>query len=113
MFDKRFQQLKTAYKRKLELELEEKVSNNPNEFWNRIKNLGSKRNDTENFEVYDQNGEPTSDIDTVLTKWEQCTKDLFDHNNDPSFDNEFLEQKLDELKDMEKNNLSNHIAFLF
>ena len=111
MFDKRFKQLKTAYKRKLEFELEEKVSNDPNEFWNQIKNLGPKRKDTENFEVYDQNGEPTSDIDTVLTKWEQCTKDLFDHKNDPSFDNEFLEQKLDELKDMEKNDLSNHTAF--
>ena len=34
----------------------------------------------------------------VLKKWEECSRELFDDKNDPTFDNNFLEQKLAELK---------------
>ena len=77
------------------------VSSDPNEFWNQIKNLGPKRKKDENFEVYDENGQPTSDINLVLKKWEESTKDLFDYKDDPIFDNDFLQQKLDELQKSE------------
>ncbi len=69
--------MKAAYKRKLELELEEKVASDPNDFWNQIKNLGPKRLKEENFEVYDENGNVTNDINVVLKEWEKCTKNLF------------------------------------
>ena len=76
-FDKKFKHLKAAYKRRIEIELEENVSKNPNEFWNQIKNLGPKNQKETNFEVYDENGTPTSDIGKVLKKWENDTKELF------------------------------------
>jgi hypothetical protein len=73
-FDKKFKHLKAAYKRRIEIELEENVSKNPNEFWNQIKNLGPKNQKETNFEVYDENGTPTNDIGKVLKKWENDTK---------------------------------------
>ena len=111
-FDRKFKHLKAAYKRKLEIELEEKVASDPNEFWNQIKNLGPKRQKEENFEVYDENGKATSDIDIVLKKWEQCTKDLFDEKNDPIFDNDFLNTKMEELTQIENDNHIDPALFL-
>ena len=100
-FDREFKHKKAAYKRNLEIELEEKVASDPNEFWTQIKNLGPKNRKETNFEVYDENGNITSDINVVLKKWEDCSRELFEDKNDPNFDNDFLEQKLTELKLLE------------
>ena len=100
-FDRKFKHKKAAYKRNLEIELEENVSTDPNEFWTQIKNLGPKKQNETNFEVYDENGHITSDINLVLKQWEDCSKELFDDKNDPTFDNTFLEQKLAELEALE------------
>ena len=111
-FDRKFKHLKAAYKRKLELELEEQVSSDPNEFWNQIKNLGPKRQKEENFEVYDENGKATSDINVVLKKWEHCTKELFGEKNDPIFDNDFLKTKEEELTKLENEDETDQLHFL-
>ena len=62
-------------------------------FGTKLKTLGQNEKKDENFEVYDENGQPTSDINLVLKKWEESTKDLFDYKDDPIFDNDFLQQK--------------------
>ena len=66
------------------------------------KNLGPKQRKEMEYEVYDENGQATKDINTVLKIWEQCSKELFDTKNDPTFDSNFLKQKLEDLKNLEK-----------
>ena len=82
------------------------------DFWNQIKNLRPKRQKEENFEVYDENGKATNDINAVLKKWEQCTKELFDEKNDPIFDNHFLKTKLEELTQWENEDQNDQLHTL-
>ena len=59
--------------------------------------------------MYDENRKVTSDINIVLKRWEQCTKELFAEKNDPSFDDNFLKIRIEELSQFENENQTDQI----
>ncbi len=64
---------------------------NPRQFWQYIKKLGPRTSSKIIEEVYDENGEITSDLETVLNKWKTDFDNLY-KTDSKTFDNNFYNE---------------------
>ncbi|VDH95861.1 Hypothetical predicted protein [Mytilus galloprovincialis] len=60
------------------------TTNNPTDFWNKIKQLGPRRHSSIPMEIYDKDGEIVSDEKVVLEKWKTDFENIY--NMDSSAD---------------------------
>ena len=78
MFDSAFKKARRQYNREKSAEIEQLVSNNPKEFWKRVKNLGPK-NEKESLvnEVKLPDDSVSRDPRIVKETWEHDFSQLF------------------------------------
>ncbi len=103
-FDKLLRKRKRAYSRGLLIDIEDCNTNDPRKFWNHINKLGPDRRHSIPWEVYDEDGNVSYDKNTVLLKWEEEYRKLF-NDNSGSFDEEFYTRILDSKAHIERNML--------
>lgn len=68
-FDIRLGQCERKRKQTMCIDIETMTTNNPSEFWNKIKQLGPRRHSSIPMEIYDNDGEIITDEQIVLEKW--------------------------------------------
>ena len=82
-------------------ELDSAVTDNPQEFWKMLNNLGPRKSCDIPLEIYDENGEICNDINQVLDKWRSEYNHLYNFQTSPGvFDDEFRDQCEKDLNDM-------------
>ena len=92
IFDKELRAASRRYNKKKLSEIEEICVNNHKDFWNQIKNLGPRKQNSIPMTVRTPHG-ITSDRDAVLNKWESDFSDLLNRRNDK---NEYNQNFYDE-----------------
>ncbi len=80
--------------------IESVCTDNPKQFWNYIKKLGPRYNPDIPQEVYDDEGNIRTDIDSVLSKWKSDYEKLY-KSDGTQFDSTFYNQILQLLKNTE------------
>ena len=82
-------------------ELDSVVTDNPQEFWKMLNNIGPRKSCDIPLEIYDANGEICNDINQVLDKWRSEYNHLYNFQTSPGvFDDEFRDQCENDLNDM-------------
>ena len=87
-FDKTLSQTERAYRRTQALEIETMSTNNPNEFWNKIRKLGPRKDRTIPMEIIQNDGITSSNEKEVLDKWRQDFHNLYNGVDSGEFDSE-------------------------
>ena len=92
MFDKTLRRTERSYRKNMLIEIDNVCTKDPREFWNHINKLGPRVNTNIPMKVYDVNGVLNSDFKTVLDKWKDDFKSLYDcSDNIHSFNREFYD----------------------
>ena len=81
-FDKEYRKVKRLYDNELKIDIAEFETRNPKDFWNKLKSLG--RNSSKTClpsEVRLENGEISSDKQSVLNKWRQDFSTVYNLSN--------------------------------
>ena len=81
-FDKTFRREKRRYQRNKVNEIEKLNTDDPKEFWKTLKNLGPRKKQQIPIEVYNEQGEVTTDPIQVLEKWKNDFHKLYSPNLD-------------------------------
>ena len=68
-FDKLLRQSERSYRRTVASEIENMATNNPNEFWSKIKTLGPRKSTEIPMEVIDDDGSVSSNPERVFDVW--------------------------------------------
>ena len=89
LFDKRLRQLERQYKRSLANDIETLSSNNPNEFWNKIKNLGPRKSRDVPIEIVNEKGDSDTTEDNVFNRWKNDFEKLYNSGDGVDFDETF------------------------
>ena len=76
-FDKFLLQSERSYRRTVASEIENMATNNPNEFWAKIKTLGPRKSNEIPMEVIDDDGSVTSNPDRGFDVWKSEFSDLY------------------------------------
>ena len=110
-FDKTLCKAKRSFQRRQVYELERANSQDPEEFWKFIVELGPKRESNIPMETVNENGDVCMDPDQVLNHWKNAFQDLLTPNDndlcdeqrqflsDIKIENEELEQLANDLDD--------------
>ena len=110
LFDRCLRRTERMYYKNLADHLENINTSNPKEFWDHIKKLGPKKNTDIPVKTYTDQGDITTDLSQVLTKWENDFHSLFNsEENLANFDTQFLNNiKLEKsmLEDSESQDVS-------
>ena len=69
IFDKTLKAHERNYRKQQATDIETLNTNNPNEFWNKIKQLGPRKDNTIPIEITDTNNNTTTDEHSVFDKW--------------------------------------------
>ena len=86
VFDREFRKAKRNYNRGKLINLDEICTNDPNKFWESLKNLGPNRKSNIPLEIY-ENNEINCDLDTVLNKWKNDFSSLYNPMQTKATDN--------------------------
>ena len=78
---------------------------NPNEFWEKIKHLGPRKCSEIPMETYDQDGNIITDETFVLNQWKTDFENLYKNDDDNSFDTQFHNDALSHKQFLEENML--------
>lgn len=62
------------------MDFEEMATDNPNEFWRKVKHLGPRMDKSIPVEIVDDDGNISRDENVVLTKWKTDFQNLFNKN---------------------------------
>ena len=65
------------------------ISENPNEFWEKIKKLGPRKSNSIPVEAYGENREVITDENFVLDKWKTEFENLYNSTGPNEFDTDF------------------------
>lgn len=76
-FDIRLGQCERKHKQTMCIDIETMTTNNPSEFWNKIKQLGPRRHSSIPMEIYDNDGEIIIDEQIVLEKWKEDFQNIY------------------------------------
>ena len=76
---------------------------NPREFWNQIKSLGPRSNSELPMKVKDEEGNIISNQEYVFQKWKTDFEKLYNDQACDNFDETFLSESRNNLKDLESN----------
>ena len=106
LFDREFRKAKRKYNRKIQCNIEILHSNRPTEFWEEVNKLGPTKKDNIPLEVYNEQNEIINDIPSVLGKWENDFKVLYNfESKDAGFKETFYNDIL-----LRKQNLENRVS---
>ncbi len=100
LFHRELRRAERAYNRNVRNEIESVCTDNPKQFWSYIKKLGPRYTPGIPQEVYDDDGNIKSDIDSVLDKWKTEYEKLY-KTDGTQFDNEFYNQIIELLRNAE------------
>ncbi|MCG8049516.1 MAG: hypothetical protein JAY66_28225, partial [Candidatus Thiodiazotropha taylori] len=89
IFDKRLRQLDRQYKKSLANDIETLSSKNPNEFWNKIKNLGPRKSRDIPIEIVNESGETDTTEESVFSRWKNDFEKLYNSSDGADFDEAF------------------------
>ena len=89
------------------------TTENPNDFWEKIKKLGPRKCSFIPMETYDQNGDIITNETCVLNQWKTDFENLYRHDDNNTFDSHFQNEALSHKKLLAENMLdplyeSNH-----
>ena len=105
-FDKVLRNTERAYRRDLSIDIETACTDDPRKFWDHLRSLGPKRKQDTPFEVYDEQGNVTSDPDIVCEKWSTDFSSLYNQRDtEAQFDNQFYDEILKHKRLLEENML--------
>ncbi|XP_060600600.1 uncharacterized protein LOC132754030 [Ruditapes philippinarum] len=88
-FNKLLRKTERDYKRSFSVEIEFMSTSNPNEFWNKIKHLGPKRDSSIPMEIVNEHGRIDKDENAVFDKWKRDFENLYNSTGSDEFDSEF------------------------
>ena len=92
LLDKKIRQYEQKYKKNQILEIERLNKHNPNEFWQHIKSLGSRKQNIIPMKVNTEEG-VVDTTDEVLNEWQREFSNLYNHEpNDSEYDVNFFNQ---------------------
>ena len=75
-----------AYKRSVSDDIENMTTENPNDFWKKIKKLGPRKCSDIPVETYDQNGNIITNETCVLNQWKTDFENLYRNDDNNTFD---------------------------
>ena len=97
IFERRLRFYERKYNQNKMEEIDNMCTNEPNKFWEKIKNLGPRKNNKIPLAVYDNMGNVVTDEPAVLESWKQEYRKLYlgpeNNNFDLSFFNEAKAEK--------------------
>lgn len=103
VFDKEYRKHKRKYHRETMSNIERLHTENPKEFWQELKKLGPQKKKDIKLEVYDEHGNVSNDLPTVLNKWKCEYEELYNFDTPGGeFDDDFYSETLSELNDLEQ-----------
>jgi hypothetical protein len=76
-FDKAFRKYERQYNRGQMIDIEDCCTNDPNQFWEQLKQLGPRKKASIPMEVYSENDEILCDKDSVLDVWKKHFEQLY------------------------------------
>lgn len=85
-FNKELRNCERLYRLSMAVDIENMSSNNPNEFWRKIKNLGPRRHKDIPIEIVDSEGMVSRDEQTVFEKWRADFENLYNCQDNNHFD---------------------------
>ena len=91
MFDKVLRQTERAYRQTVAFDIEDMSSNNPNDFWEKIKNLGPRTDRSIPVEII-SDGITSNDENKVFEKWKLDFENLYTCSNNNEFDDTHYNQ---------------------
>ena len=100
-FDRVYRKLERQYNRAQLHKFEVACTNEPRQFWKMLKMLGPNKKISIPFEVYDSEGNVSSNHSTVMNKWHDDYKKLYsvaNENVDEQFYNNITSDVIDDLK---------------
>lgn len=101
-FDRELRKCKRNYDRGTCLEIDEMCKKDPKKFWNELNKLGPRKAHKTHCEALDCNGEVTRETETVVKHWFKCYRDHSGQKQNESFDDEFYDRALTDLRKLEK-----------
>ena len=75
-------------------DIENMSTENPREFWNKIKTLGPRKSTNTPMEVYNENGETLTDEQSVLNCWKTDFEKIYNNDSFDSLNSEFQRKAL-------------------
>lgn len=86
VFGKTLRRTERSYRKSVAVDIETMSSRNPNDFWEKIRNLGPRRNKNIPFEVIDESGNITRNEQDVLERWRCDFENLYNGVQSDEFD---------------------------
>ena len=103
VFDRVYRKAERHFRKNKVEEIEEICTSEPNKFWDTIKKLGPNNRHSIPLKVYDEHGNLTDNLETVLSKWKCDYEALFTFQPEPGvYDDDFYEECLHNLDNLEK-----------
>ena len=90
-FDKQLRQSERVYRAAEAFEIEDMSCNNPTEFWRKIQNLGSRKDNSIPIEIVD-NGNIIRNERTVFERWRLDFSNLYNGDNNGDFNEEHYDR---------------------
>ena len=100
IFHRALRKAERTYNKTTQNKIESICTDNPRQFWQYIKKLGPKYTPDIPQEVYDDDGNIITDIDSVLSKWKRDYENLYKSDQN-LFDNDFYNNILQLLSNAE------------
>ncbi|XP_060556851.1 uncharacterized protein LOC132717406 [Ruditapes philippinarum] len=103
-FDKLLRQCERAYRYAKAIEIEEMSTSNPNDFWQKIKSLGPRKDSSIPIEIIDENGTPIRNEHEVWNRWKSDFEKLYNGTDTGNFDDIHYRQCLNHKEMIERRN---------
>lgn len=91
-FDRELKRTERDYHRLVAVDIETMSTTNPNEFWDKIKHLGPRKDSSIPVEIVDDNGVVIKDQNEVFDKWKEDFSNLYNGANSEEFDDTFYDR---------------------
>ena len=85
-FDKLLRQSERSYRQAIADDIESTSTGNPNEFWDKIKSLGPRKDRTIPLHIHDADGSIISDENRVFERWKADFQNLYNCESTDDFD---------------------------
>ena len=90
-FDKILRNAERKYRRTVADDIESISTTNPNDFWDKVKDLGPRRDRSIPVQIYDEHGHVIRDENIVFEKWKEDFEHLYSCNTNNEFDQTFYD----------------------
>ena len=92
--DRTLRKYERQYKRSMCNDIENMSTENPREFWNKIKTLGPRKSTNIPMEIYNENGEVLTNEKCVLNRWKTDFENIYNNESVDDFDSAFQREAL-------------------